>query len=121
MLTLGWPACSTPLPLVSWVKTEQELDSVQCTPMAKRLWDSSQEEAGGSGGRKMAKFSTPGLAPNRIAPASLSGHSYSSSGCGCHGGMCAWALHVRVEQHRCFQCLHQGRRAQTRGTVRSAT
>ncbi|XP_032743636.1 nucleus accumbens-associated protein 1 isoform X3 [Rattus norvegicus] len=67
---LGWPACSTPLPLVSRVKTEQELDSVQCTPMAKRLWDSSQKEAGGSGGnngsRKMAKFSTPDLAPNRM-------------------------------------------------------
>ncbi|KAH0509550.1 Nucleus accumbens-associated protein 1 [Microtus ochrogaster] len=68
--TLGWPACSTPLPLVSRVKTEQELDSVQCTPMAKRLWDSSQKEAGGSGSnngsRKMAKFSTPDLAPNRM-------------------------------------------------------
>ncbi|KAL1763961.1 nucleus accumbens-associated protein 1 isoform X1 [Sigmodon hispidus] len=68
--TLGWPACSTPLLLVSRVKTEQELDSVQCTPMAKRLWDSSQKEAGGSGGnngsRKMAKFSTPDLAPNRM-------------------------------------------------------
>ena len=68
--TLGWPACSTPLPLVSRVKTEQELDSVQCTPMAKRLWDSSQKEAGGSGGnngsRKMAKFSTPDLALNRM-------------------------------------------------------
>ncbi|CAO2610904.1 Nucleus accumbens-associated protein 1 [Lemmus lemmus] len=68
--TLGWPACSTPLPLVSRVKTEQELDSVQCTPMAKRLWDSSQKEAGGSGSnngsRKMAKFSTPDLASNRM-------------------------------------------------------
>ena len=52
--TLGWPACSTPLPLVSRVMTEQELDSVQCTLMAKRLWDSSQKEAGGSGGNKAA-------------------------------------------------------------------
>lgn len=36
--------------------------------MAKRLWDSSQKKAGGSGSnngsRKMAKFSTPDLAPN---------------------------------------------------------
>ncbi|VTJ53941.1 Hypothetical predicted protein [Marmota monax] len=68
--TSGWPACSTPLPLVSRVKTEQqESDSVQCTPVAKRLWDSSQKEAGGSssgnGSRKMAKFSTPDLATNR--------------------------------------------------------
>ncbi|XP_006900847.1 PREDICTED: nucleus accumbens-associated protein 1 [Elephantulus edwardii] len=67
--TLSWPACSTPLPLVSRVKTEQqELDSVQCTPVAKRLWDSSQKEAGGggsNGSRKMAKFSTPDLAASR--------------------------------------------------------
>ncbi|XP_011949465.1 PREDICTED: nucleus accumbens-associated protein 1 isoform X1 [Cercocebus atys] len=66
--TSGWPACSTPLPLVSRVKTEQqESDSVQCMPVAKRLWDSGQKEAGGSsnGSRKMAKFSTPDLAANR--------------------------------------------------------
>lgn len=69
MQTLGWPACSSPLPLVSWVKTEQELDSVQYISMAKRLCDSSQV-AGGSGGNngshKMAKFSTTELAPNRM-------------------------------------------------------
>ena len=50
------------------VKTEQELDSGQCTPMTKRLWESSQKEASGSGGNngslKMAKFSTSDLAPN---------------------------------------------------------
>ncbi|EHB14465.1 Nucleus accumbens-associated protein 1 [Heterocephalus glaber] len=68
--TSGWPVCSTPLPLVSRVKTEQqESDSVQCTPVAKRLWDGSQKEAGGgsgaNGSRKMAKFSTPDLAANR--------------------------------------------------------
>uniref|UniRef100_A0A8C5Y0W9 BEN domain-containing protein n=1 Tax=Microcebus murinus TaxID=30608 RepID=A0A8C5Y0W9_MICMU len=64
----GWPACGTPLPLVSRVKTEQqESDSVQCTPVAKRLWDSGQKSAGGSGNgsRKMAKFSTPDLAANQ--------------------------------------------------------
>ncbi|XP_060037788.1 nucleus accumbens-associated protein 1 isoform X2 [Erinaceus europaeus] len=61
-----WPGCGTPLPLVSRVKTEQESDSVQCAPVAKRLWDSGQKEAAGGGGgagpngsRKMAKFSTP--------------------------------------------------------------
>ncbi|KAB0404864.1 hypothetical protein E2I00_001654, partial [Balaenoptera physalus] len=33
--TSSWPACGTPLPLVSRVKTEQqESDSVQCTPVA---------------------------------------------------------------------------------------
>lgn len=70
--TSSWTACSTPLPLVSRVKTEQqESDSVQCTPVAKRLWDSSQKEAGGSvgsgsnGSRKMARFSTLDLAANR--------------------------------------------------------
>nr|XP_019601645.1 PREDICTED: nucleus accumbens-associated protein 1 [Rhinolophus sinicus] len=70
--TSSWMACSTPLPLVSRVKTEQqESDSVQCTPVAKRLWDSSQKEAGASGGsggngsRKMARFSTLDLAANR--------------------------------------------------------
>ncbi|KAJ8777792.1 hypothetical protein J1605_014145 [Eschrichtius robustus] len=67
--TSSWPACGTPLPLVSRVKTEQqESDSVQCTPVAKRLWDSSQKEAGGgssgNGSRKMAKFSAPDLAAN---------------------------------------------------------
>lgn len=38
--------------------------------MAKRLWDSSQEEAGGSGGNnsnlKIAKFSMLDLALNRM-------------------------------------------------------
>ncbi|KAM7141162.1 nucleus accumbens-associated protein 1 [Molossus nigricans] len=70
--TSSWTACSTPLPLVSRVKTEQqESDSVQCTPVAKRLWDSSQKEAGvggssgGNGSRKMARFSTLDLATNR--------------------------------------------------------
>ncbi|TEA29314.1 hypothetical protein DBR06_SOUSAS24410031, partial [Sousa chinensis] len=68
--TSSWPACGTPLPLVSRVKTEQqESDSVQCTPVAKRLWDSSQKEAGGgcsgNGSRKMAKFSAPDLVANR--------------------------------------------------------
>ncbi|XP_037674445.1 nucleus accumbens-associated protein 1 isoform X2 [Choloepus didactylus] len=66
--TSSWPACGTPLPLVSRVKTEQqESDSVQCTPVAKRLWDSGQKEAGGgsNGSRKMAKFSTPDLAASR--------------------------------------------------------
>ncbi|XP_006768297.1 PREDICTED: nucleus accumbens-associated protein 1 [Myotis davidii] len=70
--TSSWTACSTPLPLVSRVKTEQqESDSVQCTPVAKRLWDSSQKEAGvggssgGNGSRKMARFSTLDLAANR--------------------------------------------------------
>uniref|UniRef100_A0A8D0NQ11 BEN domain-containing protein n=1 Tax=Sus scrofa TaxID=9823 RepID=A0A8D0NQ11_PIG len=68
--TSSWPACGTPLPLVSRVKTEQqESDSVQCTPVAKRLWDSGQKEAGGgsgsNGSRKMAKFSTPDLTANR--------------------------------------------------------
>ncbi|XP_075404026.1 nucleus accumbens-associated protein 1 [Tenrec ecaudatus] len=66
--TSSWPTCSTPLPLLSRVKTEQqESDSVQCTPVAKRLWDSSQKEAGGSsnGSRKMAKFSTLDLAASR--------------------------------------------------------
>ncbi|XP_049644377.1 nucleus accumbens-associated protein 1 [Suncus etruscus] len=66
--TSSWPACGTPLPLVSRVKTEQqESDSVQCTPVAKRLWDSGQKEGSGSGGgsRKMAKFSAPELAAGR--------------------------------------------------------
>ncbi|XP_032251902.1 nucleus accumbens-associated protein 1 isoform X1 [Mirounga angustirostris] len=63
--TSSWPACGTPLPLVSRVKTEQqESDSVQCTPVAKRLWDSGSS-GGGNGSRKMAKFSTPDLAANR--------------------------------------------------------
>ncbi|XP_058146557.1 nucleus accumbens-associated protein 1 [Dasypus novemcinctus] len=74
--TSSWLACGTPLPLVSRVKTEQqESDSVQCTPVAKRLWDNGQKEAGGGGGggsRKMAKFSAPDLAasrPSQQAPA----------------------------------------------------
>uniref|UniRef100_A0A8C8YQG7 Nucleus accumbens associated 1 n=1 Tax=Prolemur simus TaxID=1328070 RepID=A0A8C8YQG7_PROSS len=74
--TSGWPACGTPLPLVSRVKTEQqESDSVQCTPVAKRLWDSSQKEAGGSGNgsRKMAKFSTPDLPAGVAAAVPASG------------------------------------------------
>ncbi|XP_072458277.1 nucleus accumbens-associated protein 1 isoform X1 [Notamacropus eugenii] len=64
--TSSWPACSAPLPLVSRVKTEQqESDSVQCTPIAKRLWDSGQKEGGSNGSRKMAKFSSPDLGGNR--------------------------------------------------------
>uniref|UniRef100_G3WN00 Nucleus accumbens associated 1 n=2 Tax=Sarcophilus harrisii TaxID=9305 RepID=G3WN00_SARHA len=64
--TSSWPACSAPLPLVSRVKTEQqESDSVQCTPVAKRLWDSGQKEGGSNGSRKMAKFSSPDLGGNR--------------------------------------------------------
>uniref|UniRef100_A0A8C2SLU0 Nucleus accumbens associated 1 n=1 Tax=Capra hircus TaxID=9925 RepID=A0A8C2SLU0_CAPHI len=85
--TSSWPACGTPLPLVSRVKTEQqESDSVQCTPVAKRLWDSGQKEAGGGGGgngsRKMAKFSTPDLAVNRPAqqaPVVAAAHGPSTS------------------------------------------
>ncbi|XP_069623361.1 nucleus accumbens-associated protein 1 isoform X3 [Ranitomeya imitator] len=39
------------------VKTEsQESDSVQCTPVAKRLWDGGQKEAGGAS-RKVPRFS----------------------------------------------------------------
>ncbi|XP_043940670.1 nucleus accumbens-associated protein 1 isoform X2 [Protopterus annectens] len=50
------PSCNTPLPLVSRVKTEQhEQDSVQCSPVAKRLWDNGQRE--GNGNRKLARFS----------------------------------------------------------------
>ncbi|KAF0886673.1 NACC1 protein, partial [Crocuta crocuta] len=54
--TSSWPACGTPLPLVSRVKTEQqESDSVQCTPVAKRLWD--------SGGGLLPRPSPPPLSP----------------------------------------------------------
>uniref|UniRef100_A0A670IVN2 Nucleus accumbens associated 1 n=1 Tax=Podarcis muralis TaxID=64176 RepID=A0A670IVN2_PODMU len=65
--TSTWPSGNTPLPLVSRVKTEQqESDSVQCTFVVKRLWESSQKEGGGGGGggggsngsRKMAKISS---------------------------------------------------------------
>ncbi|XP_053573801.1 nucleus accumbens-associated protein 1 [Bombina bombina] len=42
------------------VKTEnQESEAVQCTPVAKRLWEGGQKEAGG-GGRKVARFSQGG-------------------------------------------------------------
>lgn len=62
--TSGWPPCSTRLPLVSRVMTEQQ-DSVQCTPVAKRLWDGGPKALGsGSGSCKMAKFSMPVLAAN---------------------------------------------------------
>uniref|UniRef100_A0A6J0U7T2 LOW QUALITY PROTEIN: nucleus accumbens-associated protein 1 n=1 Tax=Pogona vitticeps TaxID=103695 RepID=A0A6J0U7T2_9SAUR len=63
--TSTWPSGNTPLPLVSRVKTEQQdSDSVQCTFVVKRLWESSQKEGGGGGGggsngsRKMAKISS---------------------------------------------------------------
>ncbi|XP_006023469.1 nucleus accumbens-associated protein 1 isoform X1 [Alligator sinensis] len=75
----AWPSCSTPLPLVSRVKTEQQdSDSVQCTFVVKRLWDSSQKEGsggggggggGGNGSRKMAKFSAPDTGSGRQPPA----------------------------------------------------
>ncbi|OCT90480.1 nucleus accumbens-associated protein 1 [Xenopus laevis] len=42
------------------VKTEsQESEAVQCTPVAKRLWEGGQKEAGGAG-RKVARFSQGG-------------------------------------------------------------
>ncbi|XP_043842724.1 LOW QUALITY PROTEIN: nucleus accumbens-associated protein 1 [Dromiciops gliroides] len=67
--TSSWPACSAPLPLVSRVKTEQqESDSVQCTPVAKRLWDSGQKEGGSNGSRKMVKFSSSSQQPQGMAP-----------------------------------------------------
>ncbi|XP_023670272.2 nucleus accumbens-associated protein 1 isoform X1 [Paramormyrops kingsleyae] len=62
----GRPAsCLTPLPLVSRVKMEQQDTSpysVVCTPVAKRLWEGGNREAGGvSGGgggmRKAARLS----------------------------------------------------------------
>ncbi|XP_025024330.1 nucleus accumbens-associated protein 1 isoform X3 [Python bivittatus] len=60
--TSTWPSGNTPLPLVSRVKTEQQdSDSVQCTFVVKRLWESSQKEGGGggsNGSRKMAKISS---------------------------------------------------------------
>ncbi|XP_072811298.1 nucleus accumbens-associated protein 1-like [Vicugna pacos] len=66
----SWPACDKPRALVCRVKTEQqESDSVQCTPMAKRLWGSGQKEAeggsGGNGSRKVIKLSMPDLAASR--------------------------------------------------------
>lgn len=85
--TSSWTACSTPLPLVSRVKTEQqESDSVQCTPVAKRLWDSSQKEAGGgsgsggNGSRKMARFSTLDLATNRPPQQALAAAAAAAGG-----------------------------------------
>nr|XP_060620905.1 nucleus accumbens-associated protein 1 isoform X1 [Anolis sagrei ordinatus] len=73
--TSTWPSGNTPLPLVSRVKTEQQdSDSVQCTFVVKRLWESSQKEGGGGGGggsngsRKMAKISSQqDLSGNRQA------------------------------------------------------
>ncbi|KAG9337367.1 hypothetical protein JZ751_028787 [Albula glossodonta] len=64
----GRPAsCLTPLPLVSRVKMEQQeasSHSVVCTPVAKRLWEGGNREAGGGSGggggggmRKAARFS----------------------------------------------------------------
>uniref|UniRef100_A0A2I3GBS9 Nucleus accumbens associated 1 n=1 Tax=Nomascus leucogenys TaxID=61853 RepID=A0A2I3GBS9_NOMLE len=107
--TSGWPACSTPLPLVSRVKTEQqESDSVQCMPVAKRLWDSGQKEAGGggNGSRKMAKFSTPDLAANRPhqppppqqAPVVAAAQPAVATGAGQPAGGVAAAGGVRVRQ-----------------------
>ncbi|KAM7010139.1 nucleus accumbens-associated protein 1 isoform 1-T2 [Tautogolabrus adspersus] len=74
-------SCLTPLPLVSKVKTEQTAStpqptsqqqqqqqgspySVVCTPVAKRLWEGSNRDAGGAGGgggggmRKNARYSS---------------------------------------------------------------
>ncbi|KAB1253936.1 Nucleus accumbens-associated protein 1 [Camelus dromedarius] len=67
----------------SFLKTEhQELDSVQCMPMAKRLWGSSQKEAegdsGGIGSRKVIKLSMLDLATSQHANTSDSPSSYHS-------------------------------------------
>nr|XP_033780032.1 nucleus accumbens-associated protein 1 isoform X2 [Geotrypetes seraphini] len=75
--TSSRPSCNTPLPLMSRVKTEhQDLDSVQCTPVAKRLWDSGQKEANGS--RKMPRFSTEANV-NRQPVAAVAGSGPSTS------------------------------------------
>ncbi|OCT59387.1 nucleus accumbens-associated protein 1 [Xenopus laevis] len=54
------------------VKTEcQESEAVQCTPVAKRLWEGGPKEAGGAG-RKVARFSQGGgaaVGPGQVAPA----------------------------------------------------
>lgn len=66
--TLGWPACSTPLPLVSPVKTGVGLSAMH-THGQEAV---GQQPEGGwrqwwqQGGRKMTKFSTPDLALNRM-------------------------------------------------------
>ncbi|XP_072319899.1 nucleus accumbens-associated protein 1 isoform X2 [Eucyclogobius newberryi] len=100
-------SCQTPLPLVSKVKMEQSastpqpqegsLYSVVCTPMAKRLWEGSNRDAGGgasgggggaSGGgggvRKAARFSSSNQDPGSMrAPAASStnsNHNSSSAG-----------------------------------------
>lgn len=127
--TSSWPACGTPLPLVSRVKTEQqESDSVQCTPVAKRLWDSSSS-GGGNGSRKMAKFSTPDLAANRppqqapvvaaAQPAGVAVAAAAGAGAGQPAGGrqrqqrwrqqgCGeWAQHVRADQPGHLERLYQ--------------
>ncbi|GCB77747.1 hypothetical protein scyTo_0018510 [Scyliorhinus torazame] len=49
---------ATPLSLVSRVKTEQaESDTVQFTPISKRLWDNGQREGNGSAASKLARVS----------------------------------------------------------------
>ncbi|XP_032906643.1 nucleus accumbens-associated protein 1 [Amblyraja radiata] len=52
---------ATPLSLVSRVKTEQaESDSIQFTPIGKRLWDSGPREGNGSVGSKHQRVSHAG-------------------------------------------------------------
>ncbi|EPQ19117.1 Nucleus accumbens-associated protein 1 [Myotis brandtii] len=54
-----------------FLKNSRSRTSVQSTPLAEQLWDSSQEEAGvgrsngGNGSQKMARFSTLDLVANR--------------------------------------------------------
>ncbi|XP_048473891.1 nucleus accumbens-associated protein 1 isoform X2 [Rhincodon typus] len=49
---------ATPLSLVSRVKTEQaDLDTVQFTPIGKRLWESGQREGNGGAASKLARVS----------------------------------------------------------------
>ncbi|XP_078541435.1 nucleus accumbens-associated protein 1 [Lissotriton helveticus] len=73
---------TTPLPLVSRVKTEQHetSDSVQCTPVAKRLWDSGQKE--GNGNRKMPRFSQEPASGNRQAVAAAASVAAPAAGSG---------------------------------------
>ncbi|XP_053320915.1 nucleus accumbens-associated protein 1 [Spea bombifrons] len=61
------------------VKTEShESEAVQCTPVAKRLWDGGQKEAGG-GVRKVARFSQGGGGGNP-APVAPQGSERTSPG-----------------------------------------
>ncbi|XP_069460405.1 nucleus accumbens-associated protein 1 isoform X1 [Ambystoma mexicanum] len=75
-------SCTTPLPLVSRVKTEQQenSDSVQCTPVAKRLWDSGQKE--GNGNRKMPRFSQEPSSGNRQTAAASAPVAVPAAGSG---------------------------------------